>query len=206
MQIGALVDLVLLKINGGKPSTDNSVIRVDIRAMLPVAFNYAVDATYNENIKVEDDRDLPSEFYAVFENVSINRATKQPHIVLEKGTVPLKGNAGVRFVYDNCGHYYAPLTDTAMPMIGYYATMTPNMYWYRRVVDKIFLYNTNPLIESLNYQALTDIDDLLDTDEAPIQAGKENMVIEWLVNWFSKKEPYDNKIDSRDDANALPYK
>lgn len=206
MQIGVLVELVFQKINGHRPSTDSSILKADIRSMLPSAINYAADIAYNENIKIESDRDFPSEFYGEYTNVTINKNSGVPYITLSKGTIPLKGNAGIRFVYDNCGNYYAPLTDNAMPMIKHYIKLMTNTFWYRRVDGRLDLYGINALIDKINYQALTTIEDLSDSDEAPIQAGKEQMVIDYLINWFIKNIPYDSKINQRDDIDAQPYK
>lgn len=208
MLIGVLIETVYLRVNGGKPSTDNSVIRADIRALLPAAINYAMDASYNINVKTEGDRDLPAEFYGVYEDVVIDRSGKRPFFMLEKGTVPLKGNQGVRFVNDDCNHYYAPLQDSDLATIDHWSGIATGTKWYRRKGKKIELYNVNPIAETINYQAITSISELLDTDEAPIQAGQEPAVIELLNSWITgeKQIPYDSKIDSRDDVNASPYK
>lgn len=208
MTIEVLIETVYLRVNGGKPSTDNSVFRADIRALLPAAINYAMDATYNNNIKVEGDRDLPSEFYGSFENVTLNLTGKRPVFVLSKGTVPLKGNAGIRFVTDNCDNYYAPLTDSDMATIKYWSGMAYDSRFYRRTGNKVELWNLPPNVTTINYQALTDIRELADTDEAPIQAGNEPMVLQMLTDWITgqKQMPYDSKVDARDDVNASPYK
>lgn len=208
MKIGVLTETVFLRVNGGKPSTDNSVLRADIRALLPAAINYALDASYNINIRSEGDRDLPTEFYGSYENVAIVRTGKRPFITLQKGTVPLKGNAGIRSVNDDCDNFYAPLTDSDMATIKHWSTIAIGTKWYRRKGATLELYNAGELAETLNYQAITSISELSDTDEAPIQAGQEPVVLELLTQWITgeKQIPYDSKIDSRDDINASQYK
>lgn len=207
MLIGIIVESVFLRVNGGRPSTDNSVMREDVRALLPAAVNYAMDATYNINVKTEGDRDLPAEFYGVFQDVSIDRTGNKPSFVLGKGVVPLKGGQGIRFVYDDCGGYYSPLTDSDMPTADYWSSISGTKY-YRREGNKVNLWNINPLAETINYQAITNIESLDDEDDAPIQAGMEPAVIDLLVGWITgeKQAPYDSKVDSRDDVNATPYK
>ncbi len=207
MTIGVIVESVFLSVNGDRPNTDNSVIRADIRALLPAAINYALDISYNDEVRSEGDRDMPNEFYGYYEDVPINREGKRPFITMPDGVIPLKGNQGIRFVFDDCENYYAPLSDADMPTASYWAEKGNGSKWYRRKSNKIELYNVLKTATKLNYAALTDVNSLSDDDEAPIQAGKEPMVMEMLTNLvMGKSTAYDNKIDSRDDVNAVPYK
>lgn len=198
MLIGVLIELILLKVNGGKPTPDDSVMRSDIRSLLPAAINYAMDKTYNLNLQIEGDRDYPSEFYTVFDEIVIDRTGRLPFIPLALGTVPLKGGAGIRFVYDNCGNQYSPISDSDMATIEYYSKLTPGMGWYRRTGDNLTLYGVNPLAVTINYQAITKVEDLSDTDEAPLQAGSENDVLQLLIAWFANKLPYNTLVNTRD--------
>lgn len=182
-------------------------MRADIKAFLPAAVNYAMDKAYNLNLQVEGDRDYPSEFYSVFTEVPINRDARVPYIDLVLGTVPLKGGAGVRFVYDNCGHQYSPLTDSAMGSIGYYEEITSGMMWYRRTGATLQLYGLkfNPLIEVISYQAITKVEDLSLYDDLPLQAGSEIEVLGLMIQWFEKKFGYTTLVNSRD-VNAVDTK
>jgi hypothetical protein len=200
MTVGEFVELVFLRVNGGKPTPENSVMRVDIRALLPAAINYVMDKTYNQNLEIEGDRDYPSEFYAMFEDVSIDRSGSNPFITLTKGTVPLKGGAGIRFVYDNCDNQYAPVSDANMGNIKYYSNITTGMGWYRRTGNKLFLYGVPPMAEKLNYQSITKIEDLADSDTLPLQAGVEQEALNLLIDWFTgvKQMPYDTLVNTRD--------
>lgn len=198
MTIGVIIEEIFLRISGGKPNPDGAVMRSDIRMLLPAAINYAMDKAYNINLQTEGDRDYPSEFYTVFENVTIDRTSRIPTISLMAGTVPLKGGAGIRFVYDDCGNQYAPLSDADMGSVEYYSSLTPGMGWYKRTGIKLALYGTNPLAEKLNYQAITRVEELDDDDEAPLQAGTENDVLTLLINWFANKLPSNTLINTRD--------
>ncbi len=200
MTIGILIENLFLKVNGGKPNPNNSILRVDIRAFLPAAINYAMDAIYNLNLQVEGDRDYPSEFYTYFGGIPINWDGNIPFIELTLGTVPLKGGAGLRFVYDNCQHLYSPVPDSEFANINYYSNITEGMYFFRRTGNKLYLYGLkfSPLIEELNYQAITKVEDLSDSDEAPLQAGSEEIVFAKLVEWFQNKMPQVTKVNGND--------
>lgn len=200
MTVGYAIENIFLRVNGGKPSPDDAVMRTDIRAMLPAAVNYAMDKTYNLNLQTEGDRDYPSEFYSVFGGVPIDWTGNIPFIELTLGTVPLKGGAGLRFVYDNCQNQYAPLSDADMGSVNYYSDITEGMKWYRRTGNKLYLYGLKftPLIEELNYQAITKIEDLSDEDELPLQAGSEQEVLEMMINWFVQKLPVNTLVNGND--------
>lgn len=198
MTIGVLIEEIFLRVNGGKPTPDAAVLHADIRMLLPAAINYAMDKAYNINLQTEGDRDYPSEFYTVFEDVVIDRTKRIPTATLMAGTVPLKGGAGIRFVYDNCGNQFSPLADADMGSIEYYSPLTPGMGWYRRTGAILGLYGINPLAKTINYQAITKIEELNDDDELPLQAGTEMEVLTHLVNWFANKLPSGTLVNSRD--------
>lgn len=205
MTIGVLIESLFLKVNGGRPTPNDTIMRVDIKAFLPAAINYAMESAHNIELASDGDRDFPSEFYSVFEGMPIDWSGNIPFIELTLGTVPLKGGAGLRFVYDNCQHLYTPVPDSEWANIGYYSSITKGMYWFRRTGIKLYLYGLkfSPLIESINYQAITKVEDLDDSDEAPLQAGTETIAIKYMAEWFDKKFPYTTKVDGND-INAQP--
>lgn len=200
MTVSDFISLAYLRITGGQPSTDNSVMLSDIKAYLPVAANYAMDKAYNINLQTEGDRDVPGEFYGQYDDVPIVRTGKVPYVELVNGVAPLKVGAGIRFVYDDCGNQYSPLSDADMALIEYYTQQMKGVRFFRRIGNKLNIYGVNPLANKLNYQAITRIEDLEDTDELPIQGGLENDVLELTVAWFTgqRQNPYDNKIDTKD--------
>lgn len=200
MTIGVFIENLFLKVNGGRPSPNDTIMRVDIRAFLPVAINYAMEAAYNIELQSEGDRDFVSEFYTVFQGIPIDWSGNIPFIELSLGTVPLKGGAGIRFVYDNCQNQYAPLSDADMGSVGYYSSVTPGCYWHRRTGNKLYLIGLqfNPLIETLNYQAITRVEDLDDADEMPLMAGTETIAMQYMLQWFDKKFPYTAKVNGQD--------
>lgn len=205
MKLKEYVELVLLNVNGGVLSPDDSVLRVDIRAYAPVAINKGLDNAYNENRAIEGDGSLPSQFYGFFGPIALDTTSKPFTFLLEKGTVPLKGGYGLKNVVDDAGNFYAPVPDNQLPNLKYMVETVPCLNWYRRVgQDKIEVYTDNDLLESISYQAIADISKMDDDDELPIQAGQEPLVMEIAINHFRAQRgmPYDNASDNKDDANA----
>lgn len=203
MKIKEIVETIYLRVNGGRPSNDSTIHRADIRFFLPAAINYVLDKAHNMAVNEDRDRDLPSEFY-VEGTAPINWSGDKGSFDLIRPVTSLKGNAGIRFVYDENGNYATPIPDYAMYSSDYYIKKTPCMRWFRRTGSKVDVWGFDPDLSTINYQYLVKPEDLGDDDEAPIQAGLEMDVMNILHDWFTgaKQIPYDNINDSRDSVNA----
>lgn len=199
------VGQVLLMISGGRPTADMSVREADIISLLAPAINMAIDKGDNMNRGEDIERDYLSQFYATYENVKINNDSNPPFVSLEKGTVPLKGNAGIRAVYDNCGTFFGKLSDADRASVAYYSKITNCMKWYYRLGGKLLLYGTDPMTDTISYDALTSVEDLDDDDELPLVAGTEQDVLTnlYMLATGQIQNPYDSKID-HDDINKSP--
>jgi len=196
------VGAVLLMASGGRPTSDMSIRETDVLSYMAPAINYAMDKADNINRDIEGDRDYLSEFYATFEDVPVDWSGKRPKFVITAKTVPLKGNNGLRFVYDDCGYYYGKLNDADMGMIGHYSGKMQCSRFYRRRGNDVDLYGIGPLQEKINYQVLMSVEDLGPDDELPLQAGTEIDAIKIAYDMATGQlqNIYDPKID-HDDVN-----
>lgn len=200
-----LVGTVLLRLSGGRPTADMSVRELDVRSLLAPAINYAIEMGDNMNREEDFGRDYLTQFYGHYADVAISRDESVPYITVEESTVPLKGNNGLRLVYDNCGVFYGKLSDSDRASVRFYSPITQGMGWYYRLGDKIQLYGVNPLAEHLNYDALTSVEALDDDAELPLVAGTETRALEVLFEMVTgqRQNPYGSKIDN-DDINKAP--
>lgn len=197
-----LIGTVLLRIGGGRVTSDMSVRAADVRTLIAPAINLAIEAGDNLNRAEENDRDYLTEFYGTYSDVAIDRTERLPFFNLEEATVPLKGNNGIRAVYDNCGTFYGKMTAADRASVAYYSNLTPAMGWYFRLGSKVQLYGINPLAETVNYDALVSVDALGDDDMLPLVAGTEAKAIDVLYQLVTGQmaNPYDSRID-KDDIN-----
>lgn len=199
-----LIGQVLLRVSGGRPTSDMSVRETDIRSYIAPAINMAIDESDDKNRALDDgnDRDYNSEFYGQYRDIPIDQTGDQAFAMMEDRTVPLKGNNGLRLVYDDCGNYYGRLSDADRASIKYYENLTPCMSWYYRLGQKLMLWGVSPLAERLNYDALTNVDDLGDDDELPLIAGTEARALDILFQLVTGQiqSPYD-PIINHDDIN-----
>lgn len=202
MTKGEIIGNVLLRISGGRPTSDMSVREHDVRSLLAPAINMAIDQGDNMNRGEDIDRDYLSQFYGTYPAVPINQDTNQAFANMVENTVPLKGNNGLRLVYDNCGNYYGRLSDADRASVSYYSKLTTCMSWYYRLGNKLLLWGVEPMAETLNYDALTSVDDLGDDDELPLVAGTEARALDILFQLATGQiqSPYD-PVQDKDDIN-----
>lgn len=200
MTLGIFVETILLRINGGVLPVDSAVQRVDIQAYVPAAVNYAREKSYNINLQLEGNRDIPSTFYGQFDDLPILRDKKQPYIAYPKGTVSMRGNQGIRFITDNCCGSYSPLSDNDMSLICYYGDKMIDMKFYRPKQANIELFGASPLAETINMEMIVRVEDLDDDDELPIDAGFEADALNicWELISGQREIPADKRSDNSD--------
>lgn len=194
------VGQVLLMAAGGRPTSDMSIRETDVLSYMAPAINYAMDKADNINRELDRDADFLSEFYATFEDQPIDWSGKRPKFTIGVKTVPLKGNGGLRFVYDDCEKYYGKLSDADLGSVGYYSDKLACSRFYRRRGNDVDLYGVGSLAERINYQVLISVDDLGPDDELPLQAGTEldavRIAYEMATGQISN--PYDSVQDGDD--------
>lgn len=203
MTKGKFIDTILIRVNGGVLNDESAVWRQDIRAYLSAAVNYCIMQGYYTGIKSEGNRDLSAIFYGYFPTIAISKdATKnnRAYITLPKGTIALPRNQGIRFVTDVNEKTFKPLSDNSIHSIKHYERMFPDVSYFRLEGKKIYLYNINPLLESVNLTMIVNVDDLDSTDDLPIPAGLEDQAIDLCVQFFTgeRQLPADEKNDKTD--------
>jgi hypothetical protein len=197
---GKLVDLILLRVNGGNLTDDSAVQRADIRAYLPIALNFATTKFYFTNKKEEYNRDFPSYFYTSFPNLTISRTGSIPTITLPKVVLQFAGNQGIRNLQDDFGNTYTPVQDGEVSMINYYKDVFPNTRLFLQMGQTVQLWNVTKFATTVNAIVILDPSQYTDNDELPIAAGLEADVIDLCVQHFSaqRQQPADVDVNKQD--------
>lgn len=201
MKQGTLIDLVLLRVNGGQLTDDLAVQRSDIRAYLPIALNSATTLFYYGNKKEELSRDFPACFYASFDGLTIDRTGTIPKITLPNLVLQMPSNQGIRRITDDCGNTFTPVQDGEVSMINYYADTMPNLRLFLPMgFQTIFLYNVTKLAKHVNAVIMLDPSSFTDDIELPIAAGVEKTAIDLCIEHFSaqRQQPADVIADGND--------
>lgn len=185
MKQGAIIETVYNNVTGGRPNTDFSVMRVDIRSALPAAVNYVTVGDYWANLGNEGEREVPNFMITEKEYHSICKDSRgRDYIDVPDSLINVAGNGGVRYVEDYLGNQYTPRVQGSS-----------NRYWdkvlnnkqYRYADKRIYLFNKPVLVDKLIAGLVLDSSNLKDDDEAPIPAGKEMEVINILTQLFTNQ-------------------
>lgn len=205
MKKGIAIEIVFTSVNGGRPSTDTSVLREDIAALLPAAINYVSTGDYWARLKNDGDREIPNGFVSEleFEGFDVDKFGRE-YLTIDKALVNIAGNGGVRYVQDVIGNTYAPV------MLG----TSRSTYWdkalaanrcYQLKDKKMYLINRPAVSNLFLVGVLLDSSELSDEDELPIPAGSEPDVIDMLTSFFANQrmQPKEYVINGVDPVNEV---
>lgn len=202
MTVGKIIESIYLRVSGGRPSPDVSVLRVDIKAALPAAVNYAITQNYWQTLQAEGDSEIPGTFISEYLDVPIQQDAKnRDYIQMPQKIVPLGSNRGLRYISDDCGNNYKPMPQGGTSGFScYWGKVMKGKSLYSLVGDKAYIINKPDMVEKLNVGALTNVESLSDSDEAPIPAGYEPQVLDILAAFFRDQRftPKDYIINGRD--------
>lgn len=197
------VESVFNRIYGGRPSTDFSVLKVDIIAFLPAVVNFALTKGFYTQKNQEGNGDLPTQFYHTYRDIPILRDTDKKqtqYFTPPVDMVALPSDRGLRRVMDNCGNIYIPVPDQLMPNMDYWLKVFCGEKYFNQDGKKIKLYNTSPLAKTMSMTGITSADQIDDDDELAIPAGQEQEALDMCYDLAMgiRKVPTDTKIDTQD--------
>lgn len=202
MQKGVYIDSAHAMVTGGDITDENAVWRDDIEALLPAAMNYALVGGLFDQANQEHDRDIPGSFVGVFENVDIDVTTPYPSITLPKTIVPLSSDRGLRMITSPLGdHVYNRMNDNMYANWSYYKKIIKERF-FKIFGTLVWLFNKGTLEDKCTVYMIVSAEDYLDTDQLPVPAGKEFVVIEQLAKLFmQQRHEKDDKIEDKTDIN-----
>lgn len=199
---GYYIDSVLQMIEGGEVTDETAVWRDDVEALLPVAVNQAIVGGLWDQANQEKDRDIPGSFLAVFENVPVDRTGAHPTFTLPVTIVPLSSDRGVRLVTTVSGdHVYNKMNDNLYAGWSYYKKIIKERL-YKLQDMKCRLFNIPDIESAVTVVIIQSVENYADTEELPVPAGKEGMVIDALFKMFARQRlERDDKIEDKTDIN-----
>lgn len=205
MKVGTIIETVYQRVAGMKPNAESLVKRIDIRAYLPAAINYAVMQQYYINIQNSLDlNELPRQFVATFEDVKVEYSEPRDlrYISLPADAVPLPNDGGIDTVSAMQGNVsFSPIRDQ-FELSGYEAYTGGNTkFWIEG--KRIYFKNLSPYVKTVLLRMMASVDDLDDDDNAPIPSGLESEVIDMCVQYFvnGRALPHDDIVDSTERLN-----
>lgn len=197
MTVETLVESVYLRVNGGKPSTDDAVMRSDIKALVPDAVNSVMVQFYNS--EPADTFESSPLFLQVFEDVSVtlNAVRGKFEFELPKRPLSVSVDKSVRSVGLDNGlmfeHFYPEKGNLGV----FYIQTNRNIPAYSVEGNNVILYNFPSGADSVLVKQLVHIDDYVDSDEIIAPSGTENLLIDTLFSKIVQQRqlPVDNLVN-----------
>ena len=203
MKKGIFVESVYNMIYGGRPSTDFSVLKVDIIAYLPAVVNFALTKGFYTQKNTENNGDLPTQFYHTFTAIPVAKdADRKGRLYFEPPVdmVSLPSDRGLRRVMDNCENIYIPIPDSLLPNFDYWLKIFKGERYFNQDGKRIYLFNTSPLTKTAKMTGIVSADQIGDDEELSIPAGLETEALQMCYDLTMgiRKVESDTKIDTQD--------
>lgn len=186
MKKGEIVELVILKENGGVLTQDSKIKREDVTAILPAAINWAITGQFWANKQATGDSEYPSDFIATYPNVEVKTDTDRDlkYIDLPAGTITLPDDRGLQSVSPMKGtDQFIPIKLTDSHNISYYHNTFAGYTLFWRERQRVLFQNI--ATDKVLVRLIQSIGDIGDDEELPIPAGTEIDVLKFLDEWFS---------------------
>lgn len=203
MKKSVLLESIYQSVNGGRASTDSSITRAQINAILPAAVNYALTGDYWGNIRMEGDREVPGAFITVLKDREVFEDNEGKfYAELPESLSNVGGNGGIRFIEDCYGNIYSPRPQG-----------TPKSHWddvlvslreFQHIGKRLRFFNMNSNVRTLDIGVILEASSLDDDAEVPMPAGTEVQVIDIMRAFFKdqRMNPKDYIINGVDPVNS----
>lgn len=198
MVLEVLIGQVLLRVSGGKFTSDSSVTFEDVRQYLPAAVNYALNHSYWVNVSIDNDHEIPGFFLSEYADIPILSSDGRDYIVLPKKKINIGNNRGIRYMFS--GDFVINPAPQGMSNNSTWKKMYGDIPLFSEVHDRVYIINKPAGMDSVTVGAVTDVSELSKLDDLPIPSGYEPQVIDILTKFFtdSRFTPKDYIINGKD--------
>ena len=205
MSVEEIVELVYLKITGGEPSTDDSVLRADIRFYVPDGVNAVMMEHYAAEQSIFPSGHPNQLFLQVFENVSVtlNSVRNKFELTFPKRPLSIPLAQSVTSIGIPGGYQFNRFYPEDGTLKSFVAQISDEPTSYSIEGDKAILYNLEGSISSVMVKQVVHIDDYdSDTDEILVPSGMETLLIENIYNMVTgqRSNPKNVIINGKDDV------
>lgn len=201
MTKGQLIGQILLKVEGGVPSTDSSVKWGECETYLAMAVNYVMTGQYWAENRSEGGHNINPLLYTVFENITISQdtLTSRYYFTLPKSLITLPKGRALE-VMTMCGKTCFPLTQGDDALEQYYGKFKKSISYLIEGQTKVWLYNKPALVNAVRTKQWVHVGDLLDTDLVILPSDGDLKVVDLAVSWMTgeRQMPKDYKEDTKD--------
>lgn len=196
-----LIGQILLRIEGGVPTTDSAVKWGECETYLAMAVNYVMVGQYWAENRSEGGHNINPLLYTVFENVPISTdtTTGRKYFNLPKSLIALP-KARALEVNTMCGKMCFPLTQGDNALEQYYGCLKKSISYFPEGQLRVWLYNVPSLVKAIRTKQWVHIQDLADTDLIILPSDGDVKVVDLAVQFMTgeRQTPKDYTQDTQD--------
>jgi len=198
MTKGKLIESIIIKINGGRLTSDTRVRREDVEVLLASAINYTTTSQFYINRKETGENDIPESFVSTYHNVAVLEDTDRSlrYIDLPTGILTLPKNYGLQSVSPMKGsNIFVQTNFNDRQQNEYYSNSFADISLYWLEGEKVYFQNLPQITDKVLVRLIQSLKDIADDQELPIAAGLEVEVLKIMEAWFNgtKQIPEDLK-------------
>lgn len=199
MKVGEMLDLLIIKLGGGRLTSDTSVRREDLSVYLAPAVNYALLKQYYVTKNEEGVSDFPEDFVATFTDVPVQFDSDRDlsYVDLPGEILSMSNNRGLRNVSAMKGaDTFIQISLNDRSQVAYYPNTFAGytLFW----LEGQRIYFQNIATDKVLVRMIQSVNELDYEAELPIPAGYEVEVMKLMEEFFTgqRQLPFDNKPDN----------
>lgn len=199
-----LIDLIVIKCNGGKLTGDTKIRREDVSSLLASAINYALIAQYRIHKSETGENEFPAAFVATYPNVEVevDDDRELSYIDLPARIIALPKNYGLQSVSPMKGNNLFVQTNfTDRHNNSYFSNSFADVTLFWQEGQRVYFQNITT--DKVLVRLIQDLNDVDDDAQLPIPGGLEIDVLKIMDEWFSGQRamPADYKPNNNGNIN-----
>lgn len=201
MLVDDLIGKVLLRISGGKYTSDVSVHPADVKAYIPDGINEAMGVRIGEEYGVDPSEYPNGLFVNVLEDIPVlTNSRNLAYIVLPQRPLSVRGGKSVVAVGEQGGKQFTRILHDEGTMGSFYWKTRTDVTTFNVEGSTVVFYNIPASVEEVFAKIVVHIDSLDYGDEVFVPSGMENAIVDAIYNRVMQQRvnPKDTVIDGGD--------
>lgn len=201
MIVDDIVGLVLLRVTGGKPTSDSSVQPADIKSYIPDAINAVMGNRIGEEYGVDPSVYPNGLFINVLEDIPVLVNSRNlAYITFPQRPLSVRGGKSVVAIGEQGGRQFTRILHDEGTLGSFYWKTKTDVTTYDVEGMTAVFYNLPVTVEEVYAKIVVHIDSLDYGDEIFVPSGTETLLVETIYQMViqQRMNPKDTIIDGED--------
>lgn len=201
MSVDDIIGLTLLRVTGGKPTSDSSVQPADIKSYIPDAINAVMGGRIGEEYGVDPSIYPNGLFINVLEDIPVSVNSRNlAYITFPQRPLSVRGGKSVVAVGEQGGRTFTRIFHDEGTLGSFYWKTKTDVTTYDVEGMTAVFYNLPVSVETVFAKLVVHIDSLDYGDDIFVPSGTETLLIETIYQMVMQQRmnPKDRVIDGED--------